>query len=139
MLQAGGIGELPDPGRVAAGDARCRGGGHGAGRAGGDHAGLRAGQFGEAPAHGVLQLDDIDEVQGGGLFGGANFGQLQRAAQIRPRTAAIDERAHADARIDVAVGCFGHGAKRFFGGIPRGEIGQQRRGASQFQQIAAVE
>ena len=43
----------------------------------------------------MLQLEDIDEVLGRGLLGRPDFRQLQRAAQIGPRAAAVDQRAHA--------------------------------------------
>ena len=140
VLEAGGVGELPDLGGIGSGHARRGGRGHGACRARGHHAGFRARKLREPPAGRVLQLEDIDEMLRGGLLGGADFRQLERAAQIGPGAAAIDERPHADARIDIVVrGHLAHRAQSFLREILRGNVGKQRRGAGQLHEIAAIE
>src|SRR5882762_3612330 len=87
----------------------------------------------------MLQLDNVYEMRRGLLFGGFDFGKLERAAQIGPRPAAIDKRPHTDPRIDVVLGGFGHRAPSFFGKLLRGDIPYERCGAGPFQNLTAVE
>src|SRR6266568_9219753 len=72
------------------------------------------------------------------LLGRADFGQLERTAEIRPGAARVDERAHADARVDVGARCFVDGCP----GRPpegvRGDRAEQGRSSGPFQNSSAV-
>jgi len=70
VLEAGGVGELPDEFRVGPGDAGGGGGGHDSGGSGGDHGGFGAGEFGEALADG---------------------GEFKGAGEVGPDAAGVDE------------------------------------------------
>ena len=104
VLHAGGVGQLPDLVRIGAGHAARRRRGHRSGGAGGDHAGFGARQLGQFSSGGLLQFEDVDEVLRRVVHGAADLGQFQRAAQIGPRPARVDEGANAEAPIDVARG-----------------------------------
>src|ERR1700675_3061718 len=76
----------------------------------------------------------------GGLLGGADFGQLERTAQVRPRASAVYERTYADGGIDIALRCgFPYRAPGFFRHALSGDIGQQRRTSGEFHEVAAIE
>ena len=94
---------------VAAGDAGGGGVGQRGGASGSDDAPLGAGELGEALADALHQLVDLDVLAGGGFLGGADLGQLERAADDGEGAAAVDERAHADGAVDVGTDAQGAG------------------------------
>ena len=88
----------------------------------------------------MLQFENVDEMLRGGLLGGTHFGQLERAAQVGPRASAVDERTHADGGIDIALGRgFSYRAPGSLRQALGGNIRQQRRGAGELHEVAAVE
>src|SRR4029079_14291306 len=50
-------------------------------------------------------LEHVDEVLRRVVHGPPDFRQFERAAQISPRPACVDERTNAQAPVDVARGC----------------------------------
>src|SRR6185437_8984100 len=114
-LHAGGVGKLPDFRRIGSRHAGGGGSGHGAGRSGGDHAEFGSGELRETSAGGVLKLDQIYKMERGELLGTARFGQFERATEISPGTAGVDERTKAEAGIDIfRAGTMNGGS--YFGG-----------------------
>ena len=54
-------------------------------------------------ADSTLKFEHVHEIFAGFQLGLANFGKLQRAAEIGPRAAAIDDRLHPKPGIDVLL------------------------------------
>ncbi len=138
VLQAGGVGKLPNIFRIAAGHAGSSGGGHGARCAGSDHASFSAGEFSETAAGAMLQFEHVDEIFGGFALGRGDFRKFQRAAEIGPGAAAIDDGFYAEARVDILSGIFaergGRGSERFLGG----NLSEQRRSSGPAKKSSAT-
>src|SRR6185312_10390385 len=100
-LHAGGVGKLPDFRRIGSRHAGGGRGGHSSGGPGSDHAEFGSGELRETSAGGVLKFDQIYKMERGELLGTARFGQFERATEISPGTAGVDERTNAEAGIDI--------------------------------------
>ena len=123
VLQAGGIGKLPDVFVVGAGHA-CGGcGRHCTRRAGGDDAGLGAGQLRQAPADRPLQFQHIDEMLRRFHLRLTNFRKFERPAQVSPRASAIDDGLHSQPGVYILARIFADGGGGLRVEVARGESG----------------
>lgn len=138
ILESGGIRKAPDAGRVRPGDARCRRGGDGGRRARGHHSRFRARHLCQPLSRRALQLEDIDEVLRRGIDRPANLGKLERAAEVRPRSAGVDEGPHSDAAVDVGGGFLAEGGFDPACESPCGDSPENRRGGYPLEELAAV-
>ena len=64
--------------------------------------GFGAGELRQTLSHGALQFEHMDEMIGRCLLGPADRRQLERAAQVSPRAAPVDEGPDSNPAIDVS-------------------------------------
>lgn len=94
-LEAGGVGELPDPLGIFARHAGCCRQRERRGAARGHQCGLAAEQLGDPGAHRHMQVVEPNVLARGDLHGGHHLGPHERAGESREGARGVDERADA--------------------------------------------
>ena len=138
VFQPGGIGQLPNFLRIAPGHTGCRRSGHGPRGARSDDSGFRTGQFGQSTPDSVMQFDHIHKITSSVCLSLEGFSKLQRSAEVRPRSAAIDDGFHTEPAVNIAARVQTDRGSGLYIKSLRGDLSQQRRGRQHFHESATV-